>query len=71
MPPPPLEKEAVVARSKIAVVMATPETDNRDEIAALAYELWLERGCPLGSPEVDWFRAKEELRRRKELLAVA
>lgn len=29
----------------------------------LAYQFWLERGCPVGSPEDDWFRAQEELRR--------
>jgi hypothetical protein len=34
------------------------------EIAALAYELWQARGCPLGSPDEDWFRAAEELRSR-------
>ena len=33
-------------------------------IAALAYELWQERGCPIGSPEEDWFRAEQELKRR-------
>lgn len=25
----------------------------------LAYELWQARGCPDGSPEVDWFQAGE------------
>ncbi len=25
-----------------------------------AYELWLERGCPEGSPEDDWYRAEQE-----------
>jgi Protein of unknown function (DUF2934) len=24
----------------------------------VAYELWLNRGRPLGSPEVDWFQAE-------------
>jgi hypothetical protein len=33
-----------------------------DQIAARAHELWLARGCPEGSPEVDWFRAAAELR---------
>jgi hypothetical protein len=33
-----------------------------DDIAALAYQLWQERGCPAGSPEEDWFCAAEELR---------
>jgi hypothetical protein len=70
---PSTEKEAVVAKSKMAVV-ADPESPqdttqnvisepgNQWEISALAYELWIQRGCPIGSPEVDWFRAEEELR---------
>ena len=33
-------------------------------IAALAYELWQERGCPIGSPEEDSLRAEQELKRR-------
>jgi hypothetical protein len=32
-----------------------------DQIAALAYGFWIERGCPEGCPEEDWFRAKREL----------
>jgi hypothetical protein len=28
------------------------------EIAAAAYQLWLERGCPIGSDQEDWFRAE-------------
>jgi len=34
---------------------------HEDRIAVLAYEYWLERGCPIGSPEVDWYRAVEAL----------
>lgn len=37
---------------------------NPEEIAARSYELWQERGYPHGSPEIDWFRAEEELRNR-------
>lgn len=36
-----------------------------DEVAAHAYRCWHERGCPEGSPEVDWQRAEEELRKRR------
>jgi hypothetical protein len=40
--------------------------DNYDvdtaEIRALAFELWQARGCPEGSPEIDWRRAEERLR---------
>ena len=35
-----------------------------DDIAALAHELWLARGCPSGSPQEDWFQAVEQLRVR-------
>jgi Protein of unknown function (DUF2934) len=35
-----------------------------DDIATLAYELWEARGCPIGSPQEDWFHAAEELRSR-------
>ncbi len=34
----------------------------REQIQALAYQLWIERGCPVGSPEVDWLRAEDEIR---------
>ncbi len=30
-------------------------------IAARAYELWQERGCPIGSDQEDWYRAEQEL----------
>lgn len=34
------------------------------EIAMLAYYYWEERGRPLGSPEVDWYRATKEINRQ-------
>ena len=46
-----------------------PVSPNYDKIAALAYERWLGRGCPIGSPEVDWFRAEEELKNPTEARA--
>ena len=33
----------------------------QQQIAMRAYELWQERGCALGTPETDWFRAEQEL----------
>ena len=54
--------------SKKAAHSALPETQpqvhaapNREAIAIRAYELWVSRGSPLGSPEVDWERAEQEL----------
>jgi hypothetical protein len=32
------------------------------EIEALAHEHWKARGCPIGSPEEDWYSAAAELR---------
>jgi len=37
---------------------------NHGEIARLAFELWLARGCPEGSSEIDWLRAEQTLRSR-------
>jgi hypothetical protein len=37
------------------------------EIARLAYSYWEARGCQGGSPWEDWFRAEQELIRRREL----
>ena len=45
-------------------VVSQPE--NQQEVAALAYEFWHARGCPVGSPEDDWFRAERELQSRRE-----
>jgi hypothetical protein len=39
-------------------------------IARLAFFYWEARGHPDGSPEQDWFRAEEELRRRKSAWAI-
>ena len=34
---------------------------SNEEIARKAYALWEDRGRPLGSPDEDWYRAKDEL----------
>ena len=38
-----------------------------DRVAELAYSFWEARGFQGGSPWEDWFRAEEELKRRREL----
>jgi hypothetical protein len=50
-----------------AAIAETPNQPNEDGIAALAYKLWQERGCPTGSDQEDWFRAENELKNRKVL----
>jgi hypothetical protein len=50
-------------RSTRAPTAATsrPGTLSRDTIAALAFQKWLRRGCPIGGGDHDWFEAEKEL----------
>jgi hypothetical protein len=45
--------------------LSESETENPEQIAALAYEFWQARGCPEGTAEEDWFRAKQEIAKSK------
>jgi hypothetical protein len=40
---------------------AKVEVVSDNDVRQKAYSLWESRGCPFGSPEVDWYRAKEQL----------
>lgn len=42
--------------------MHSGATPRHDEIEILAFQFWLDRGSPFGTPEVDWFRAEDELK---------
>lgn len=44
---------------------------SHQEIELLAYRYWEERGGPFGSPEVDWFRAENDLRLEPVLVTAA
>ena len=48
-----------------------PTGPSHSDIAALAYQIWSDRGCPIGSPDEDWFQAEKELSRRDESAAMA
>jgi DUF2934 family protein len=50
----PTKGSSTPARSAGDIV----QEPKRAQIEALAYQLWLDRGCPVGSPEVDWFEAE-------------
>jgi hypothetical protein len=41
------------------------------EIALLAYQLWEERGCPIGLPDNDWLLAERQLENPQAAVAVA
>ena len=53
-------KKSTAAGSKTQAANAS--TQDTNIIEARAYELWVQRGCPIGSPEVDWYQAERELR---------
>ena len=52
-----------LSESEGTITTLARELDEQD-IGALAFELWQARGCPVGSPEEDWFRAVEQLNSR-------
>jgi hypothetical protein len=53
-------RQAGYARSGSATSSAEAERARlkHRQVALLAYQLWLERGRPVGSPEADWFAAE-------------
>ena len=60
-----LPPQRTESRQSIQNAPATGAVNNEpkvEEVAALAYQLWIERGSPHGSHEEDWYRAEEQLR---------
>jgi hypothetical protein len=51
----------VIVTAETALIEYLP---SREEIAALAYTYWVERGYADGDREQDWLRAETELRQR-------
>jgi hypothetical protein len=45
-----------------SVKTAATVNPTESEIATVAYRLWLERGCPIGSHQEDWYRAEAMLK---------
>ena len=62
------EQPTVRVDAESELTETSPESH---QIAARAYECWHARGCPHGSPEVDWFAAEEELRQRERRVKTA
>jgi hypothetical protein len=60
-----IDSEIVTESAVTAVEFdASAVAPGQEEIAALAYSYWEERGYTEGSPEHDWLRAEAELRQR-------
>lgn len=45
---------------------STATSVSQEEVSARAYRCWQERGCPDGSPEIDWHRAEKELEQERQ-----
>ncbi len=58
-PPATPETSGAVADADLNALLAALE---HERIAALAYFYWQQRGCPIGSPDDDWFRAENYIR---------
>ena len=55
-----MPERSTVGESVRAAATASP---TESEIAAIAYQLWLDNGCPTGSDQEDWFRAEALLKK--------
>jgi Protein of unknown function (DUF2934) len=66
-----MAKHETRARSGQTSNPPAPTGPSPDEqgIAVLAYQLWIERGCPIGSDQEDWFRAEAILTGRETTTA--
>ena len=47
---------------KINMVNRSEAQVDPETVEAMAYQLWLQRGCPIGSDQEDWYRAEGELK---------
>ena len=50
-----------VSRSEPSVAPVEHEA-----VEAMAYQIWLQRGCPIGSDQEDWYKAETELKTRSQ-----
>ena len=51
------DRRSITESLKTAATVSPTES----EIATVAYQLWLDNGCPVGSGQEDWFRAEAML----------
>jgi hypothetical protein len=65
-----MAKEAESTPTSVTKVDAD-SSEEHEAIERLAYWYWEQRGCPIGSPEEDWYRAENELRRPSSATAAS
>lgn len=76
VPKPARRRKAMAATASAGAASTTAGTfpadftpSERAEVERLAYFYWQERGCQHGSPDEDWYRAEQEVRRRRAAAA--
>ncbi len=57
----PNESRPLDKQHPIELIPDSPYESHYEFVARLAYKLWVERGAPLGSPDVDWFAAEKSV----------
>lgn len=62
---PAVEVSAAAVPAVEVAAAAVPEVSEQEEVAQLAYSYWEARGGQAGSPDDDWYRAVQEVRRRR------
>lgn len=55
-----MSKESVM-HSANDVRMTRGISPRHEEVELLAFKFWQERGAPIGTPEIDWFRAEAQM----------
>ena len=65
--PDAMSTEAAKTRHEAGTASESPKTaatagPTKSEIAGVAYQLWLDNGCTVGSDQEDWFRAEAMLK---------
>ena len=50
-----------ISIAHLAEAVESPSAVDARDIEERAYQSWIERGCPMGSPEEDWYRAEQDL----------
>ena len=55
----PDESRPLDKQQPLELIPDFPYESRHEFRARLAYKFWVQRGSPLGSPEVDWFAAEQ------------
>lgn len=53
--------KAPVSRNSASGKQSEPIKISRDQVAARAYQIWVEKGQPAGQDEINWQEAEKEL----------